>query len=127
MIKNNQHKYSISAMCKVLQLPRSTYYYEAKERSSEDDLTSKIIEVFHASRQNYGTRKIMYVYLSISLTEKSLDVAQGLTKMRHWFIVRLPLSRRIFVRFSISIQIEEVSLKTNSWMKRYRRLILKDL
>lgn len=58
MIKNNQHKYSISAMCKVLQLPRSTYYYEAIERASEDDLTSYIIEIFQNSRQNYGTRKI---------------------------------------------------------------------
>ena len=45
-------------MCKVLQLPRSTYYYESKERNSEDDVTSDIINIFHASRQNYGTRKI---------------------------------------------------------------------
>ncbi len=45
-------------MCKVLQLPRSTYYYEAKERQSEDDVTSDIINIFRASRQNYGTRKI---------------------------------------------------------------------
>lgn len=58
MIKNNQHKYSISAMCKVLQISRSTYYYEAKERPAEDDLTSTIIEIFQNSRQNYGTRKI---------------------------------------------------------------------
>ncbi|MEK5230325.1 IS3 family transposase [Lysinibacillus sp. FSL K6-0232] len=58
VIKNNQHKYSISAMCKVLQIPRSTYYYEAKERVSEDPVTSDVIDIFHASRQNYGTRKI---------------------------------------------------------------------
>ncbi len=58
MIKNNQHKYSISAMCKVLQIPRSTYYYESKERPSEDDITSHIIRIFQNSRQNYGTRKI---------------------------------------------------------------------
>jgi putative transposase len=45
-------------MCKVLQIQRSTYYYEAKERASEDDLTSTIIEIFQNSRQNYGTRKI---------------------------------------------------------------------
>lgn len=45
-------------MCNVLQLPRSTYYYEAKERVSEDDVTSSIIEIFQNSRQNYGTRKI---------------------------------------------------------------------
>lgn len=48
-------------MCDVLQLPRSTYYYEAKEQSkSEDELTAAIIEVFHKSRQNYGTRKIKH-------------------------------------------------------------------
>ena len=45
-------------MCKVLQIPRSTYYYEAKERATEDDITSDVIDVFQASRQNYGTRKI---------------------------------------------------------------------
>ncbi|PGL69564.1 hypothetical protein CN925_15255 [Bacillus sp. AFS055030] len=58
VIKNNLHKYSISAMCKVLQLPRSTYYYEAKERQAEDEITSHIIKIFYDSRQNYGTRKI---------------------------------------------------------------------
>ncbi|WP_141769930.1 IS3 family transposase [Bacillus massilinigeriensis] len=58
VIKNNQHKYSISALCKVLQIPRSTFYYEAKERKSEDDVTSAIVEIFQNSRQNYGTRKI---------------------------------------------------------------------
>lgn len=45
-------------MCRVLQLPRSTYYYEAKEREPEEKLVSAIIDIFHASRQNYGTRKI---------------------------------------------------------------------
>jgi transposase InsO family protein len=45
-------------MCKVLQLPRSTYYYEAKERQAEDEVTSHIIKIFHDSHENYGTRKI---------------------------------------------------------------------
>jgi putative transposase len=45
-------------MCKVLQLPRSTYYYEAKEVPEQDDLSEQIIEIFNESRQNYGTRKI---------------------------------------------------------------------
>jgi putative transposase len=47
-------------MCKVLQIHRSTYYYEAKERKNEDDVTSDIVEIFHQSRQNYGTRKIKH-------------------------------------------------------------------
>jgi transposase InsO family protein len=45
-------------MCKVLQLSRSTYYYEAKENPSEDHIVSAIIKIFEGSRQNYGTRKI---------------------------------------------------------------------
>ncbi len=36
VICNNSHKYAVSAMCAVLQLPRSTYYYEAKIRDDQD-------------------------------------------------------------------------------------------
>lgn len=58
MIKNNAHKYGVSAMCKVLQVPRSTYYYESNAKISVDEITPKVIEIFKASRNNYGTRKI---------------------------------------------------------------------
>lgn len=58
MIKANAHKYSVSAMCKVLNIPRSSYYYEAKQPPSEDDLAAEIREIFRRSRNNYGTRKI---------------------------------------------------------------------
>lgn len=58
MIKSNAHKYNVSAMCKVLQVPRSTYYYESKAKELPDEITPKVIEIFKASRNNYGTRKI---------------------------------------------------------------------
>lgn len=58
MIKANAHKYSISAMCKVLKLPRSTYYYESVAKPVNDEITPKVIEIFKASKNNYGTRKI---------------------------------------------------------------------
>ena len=58
MIKSNAHKYSVSAMCKVLQVNRSTYYYESKANESTDEITPLIINIFKASRNNYGTRKI---------------------------------------------------------------------
>lgn len=45
-------------MCKVLQVPRSTYYYESKANEVPDDITPKVIGIFKASRSNYGTRKI---------------------------------------------------------------------
>ena len=58
MIKANAHKYSVSAMCKVLNIPRSTYYYEAKQKTAEDNLASVIRKIFRQSRNNYGARKI---------------------------------------------------------------------
>ncbi|SFC09665.1 Transposase InsO and inactivated derivatives [Bacillus sp. 491mf] len=58
-MKNNLHKYSISAMFDVLQLPRATYYYEAKQaQDTVDELSPLVKEIFRESRQNYGTRKI---------------------------------------------------------------------
>lgn len=45
-------------MCKVLQVSKSTYYYEAKQKTDESELTVAITDIFKASRNNYGTRKI---------------------------------------------------------------------
>ncbi len=58
MIKANSHKYSVSAMCRVLQVNRSAYYYEEKPKPDESELSSEIAEIFKVSRNNYGTRKI---------------------------------------------------------------------
>ncbi|MCA1013037.1 IS3 family transposase, partial [Halobacillus halophilus] len=60
VVRNNRHKYSVSAMCDVLQLPKSTYYYEAKQRDTkqEEELAVLLTDIFQASRQSYGTRKI---------------------------------------------------------------------
>ncbi|CAM3902951.1 Integrase catalytic domain-containing protein [Marinicrinis lubricantis] len=45
-------------MCDVLQIAKSTFYYEAKEATKEDELTEAIVEIFHKNRKAYGTRKI---------------------------------------------------------------------
>ena len=59
-------------MCAVLNLPRSTYYYEAKECSEEDPATKDVIRIFKESRRNYGTRKI----------KKQLDKKHGAVSRR---------------------------------------------
>lgn len=47
-------------MCLVLELPRSTYYYylEKDLEKQKDPYTQVVIDIFHSSRRNYGTRKI---------------------------------------------------------------------
>lgn len=58
VIKQNKHKYSISAMCHARGISRGSYYYEVKKKASEADLEKVIIEEFAKSRNNYGTRKL---------------------------------------------------------------------
>ena len=45
-------------MCAVLQISRSTYYYECKQKPAEQELVKSIQEIFRLIRNNYGTRKI---------------------------------------------------------------------
>lgn len=73
MIHNNAHKYSVSAMCEVLQLPRSTYYYkpEPAENEGEQRLEDAVVDIFTASRNNYRTRKI-----KVELRKRSLDASR---------------------------------------------------
>ncbi|USG68150.1 IS3 family transposase [Brevibacillus ruminantium] len=60
VIQQNAHKYSVLAMCKILQVNRSTYYYESKEPSSidDDEVEQAIIRIFEENQRVYGARKI---------------------------------------------------------------------
>lgn len=58
MIRQNAHKYSISAMCKCLKISRSSYYYEVSSKPDETELETKIETAFYANRDVYGSRKI---------------------------------------------------------------------
>jgi len=50
VIKNNIHKYSVSAMCQGLKISRSTYYYSTKKKEEDlehlDDIINKINKIF---------------------------------------------------------------------------------
>ncbi|OLO37084.1 hypothetical protein BTR23_14220 [Alkalihalophilus pseudofirmus] len=66
MIEKNRHTYSVSAMCEVLQIARSTFYYETEiaaqkeqeKAAEEQELKEEILKIFNENRQVYGTRKI---------------------------------------------------------------------
>ncbi|PKF12419.1 IS3 family transposase, partial [Macrococcoides caseolyticum] len=56
-------QYSVSAMCKVLKIPRSTYYDSIKRmpnKPKKDDLELEqaIVSTFNSNRKSFGTRKI---------------------------------------------------------------------
>ncbi len=76
MIRNNAHKYSVSAMCDVLDIPKSTYYYHADltgkraQRTEDQELSKEIARIFRESRNNYGTRKIKKELAKLSEPKK---------------------------------------------------------
>jgi putative transposase len=45
-------------MCKVLQISRSTFYYESQISSGSDEITEAVVAIFKENHNNYGTRKI---------------------------------------------------------------------
>lgn len=58
VIDANKHKYSISAMCKILKISRQTYYYQAQPVKNESELEEVVQEEFIRNRKAYGTRKL---------------------------------------------------------------------
>lgn len=57
-------------MCKVLQIQRNTYYYELNKRAvddSEDVISHKVVEIFNANRQCFGTRRMKHELNKIGL------------------------------------------------------------
>jgi putative transposase len=59
-------------MCDVLQIARSTFYYDAQEQAAaEDEITEAIVDIFHKNRRAYGTRKI-----KVKLQERGMVVSR---------------------------------------------------
>ncbi len=71
IIQNNRDKYSVSAMCDVLKIARSTFYYDPQERATEEDVTEAIVDIFLKNRKAYGTRK-----LKVKLRERGFIVSR---------------------------------------------------
>ncbi|HCZ7167346.1 TPA: IS3 family transposase, partial [Staphylococcus aureus] len=76
VIQKNAHQYSVSAMCKVLKIPRSTYYDSIKRRdnkNTKDDsnVERAVINIFNSNRKVFGTRRIKN-----NLNDKGLTVSR---------------------------------------------------
>ena len=87
-------------MCKVLQIPRSTYYYEAKERTKEDDITADVIDVFQAGRwwvvsalPRLVTRQ-EHAAVILTLHEDVYGLAVGVDPAPHHLAVLILLNHR---------------------------------
>lgn len=76
VIRNNAHKYSVSAMCEFLNVKRASVYYKVKPKKSEVELTEAIRTSFENSRKNYGTRKIKNDLAKVGLQVSRRKIAR---------------------------------------------------
>ena len=64
LITSNAGRYPISAQCRILGVPKSTYYAMRGRKEAEpepDPLTGDVIAAHRDSRGRYGARKIKRV------------------------------------------------------------------
>lgn len=55
---DNKGKYSISAMCRTLNISRNLVYYKRRTIIVNTELENAIISIFRDSKNNYVSRKI---------------------------------------------------------------------
>ncbi|WP_095121570.1 IS3 family transposase [Streptococcus acidominimus] len=96
IITANKDKYSISAMCQCLNIPRSSYYYKAVVPVSEAQLEEMVKRIFLDSKSRYGARKI----------KKCLE-AQGITLSRRRI-------RRIMKRLNLVSVYQKAAFKPHA-------------
>ena len=60
MIRANASRYPISAQCRILGVPRSTYYWMTGHPETErvDPIAGDVRAIWRDSRERYGARKI---------------------------------------------------------------------
>ena len=69
-------------MCKVLKVPRSSFYYKDKVKKVDSKLENAVIEEFGKSRNNYGTRKLKIVLNRRGLTVSRRRIGNIMRKYR---------------------------------------------
>ena len=90
------HKYSISAILKVLEIPRSTLYYKNKAKKADIKLESEILRIFRESRNIYGTRKINEELKKLGIITSRRKISRIMQKynLRSVYIKYRPKTKR---------------------------------
>ncbi|MGX7015143.1 IS3 family transposase [Vagococcus silagei] len=82
VISANKHKYSISAMCRVLNISRQTYYYKEKKPLIESEIEERVEKIFQQNKKAYGARKIKKA-LSLDGINLSRRKIRRIMRQRH--------------------------------------------
>jgi transposase InsO family protein len=67
-----EHNISISALCKILKMPRSSFYYQNTGVQEDPNLVNLTKKIFKKSGKNYGTRK-----LKVELSKENYQISRS--------------------------------------------------
>ena len=67
-------------MCTVLEISRTVYYYQRKNKKDDVRLEKLIVTIFKDSRNNYGTRKIQAILKRQNITISRRRIARIMAK-----------------------------------------------
>ena len=93
-------------MCRWLNIPRSSYYYQAVDPVSEADLEDKITYIFLESKSRYGARKIKKCLEKdgIILSRRRIRRIHEAPKLGIRFIKKQPSNRILEGRMKLLFQ-----------------------
>jgi putative transposase len=77
-------KQNVSAMCDVLNINRSTYYYESKPQVIDNSVEEAVVKLFESNRSVYGTRKIKMEPKKLDMIVSRRRIGR-LMKKTSWF------------------------------------------
>ena len=103
-------------MCRWLNIPRSSYYYQAVDPVSEADLEDKITYIFLESKSRYGARKIKKCLEKDGIILSRRRIRRIMKRLNLVSVYQKAAFKLEFINQETFQSLEELALKTKDYV-----------
>ena len=103
-------------MCRWLNIPRSSYYYQAVNPVSEADLEDKITYIFLESKSRYGARKIKKCLEKDGIILSRRRIRRIMKRLNLVSVYQKAAFKPEFINQETFQSLEELALKTKDYV-----------
>ena len=103
-------------MCRWLNIPRSSYYYQAVNPVSEADLEDKITYIFLESKSRYGARKIKKCLEKDGIILSRRRIRRIMKRLNLVSVYQKAAFKLEFINQETFQSLEELALKTKDYV-----------
>ena len=103
-------------MCRWLNIPRSSYYYQAVYPVSEADLEDKITYIFLESKSRYGARKIKKCLEKDGIILSRRRIRRIMKRLNLVSVYQKAAFKLEFINQETFQSLEELALKTKDYV-----------